>query len=330
MKNLQNFQKLFDIAIFQYLRKKEAQLSQIDSDASVLIRILTEFIKNGGKRIRPALFYYASVSYGGDKEDALMRSMAFELFQTFCLIHDDLIDKSDLRRGKPTVHTKYGQATAILSGDMAMMIADEVFLKFESSERVKKTYNIFKQEVILGEYLESIGSKDTQKVMDLKTARYSFVRPVELAFFILNRDQQLINIWKKVLHEIGMIFQLKDDLMGVFGKKESIGKSTTSDLQEGKYTQLIEFFDTKASSSKKQQFYHVFKQGHLSEKDSHLLRNMLKEENVPEKMIDKISKKNFVIKQDLKKIHEVPLHHILYDILAGIEDMSVIALETPL
>lgn len=324
MNHFLDFQKSFDIHILKYLRKKEDEFFHIDSKAGVLIQILIEFIKQGGKRIRPALFYFAVANYKGNKNNAFMQSMAFEFFHTFCLIHDDLIDQSDLRRGKPTVHIKYDQATAILAGDMALMIADEIFFSFPCSDLVKKTYNHFKQEVLIGQYIDTIGSKDIQKVMDLKTARYSFVRPVELGLQIVGLEKKYINQWKRILYAIGITFQLKDDLIGVFGDQDKIGKSTISDLSEGKYTRLIEFFEKEASLSDKRQFYAHFGKGAMSKTDSKLLKNMLKAKYVPRKIINMILKDAKQIKQDLMKIEESMLHYILRKVLSNIEDMSII------
>ena len=178
MSQLSEFQKTCDQELILHLQKKELELSKVSAEASILIRIISTFIQNGGKRIRPALYYFASISYGANKEEALNLSLTFELFQTFCLIHDDIIDQSPLRRGKPTVHTEYDIPTAILAGDMALMLADELFFAENLSSSIKQIYDTFKQEVLLGEYLDTIGHQDAKTVMDLKTARYTFMRPV--------------------------------------------------------------------------------------------------------------------------------------------------------
>ena len=151
MKQLREFQTMFDVRIFEFLKRKKEEFSLIDSETIVFIDILSEFIKNGGKRIRPALFYFATKSYKGNLDDALVQSMSFEFFQAFCLIHDDIIDKSELRRGNPTVHTKYGQNTAILVGDMALKIANEKVFSLDCSNKEIKTYNSCKQAALMGE-----------------------------------------------------------------------------------------------------------------------------------------------------------------------------------
>lgn len=299
MKQLREFQTMFDVRIFEFLKRKKEEFSLIDSETIVFIDILSEFIKNGGKRIRPALFYFATKSYKGNLDDALVQSMSFEFFQAFCLIHDDIIDKSELRRGNPTVHTKYGQNTAILVGDMALMIADEIFFSLDCSDKVIKTYNSFKQEVLMGEYLDSIGSKNTQKVMELKTARYTFVRPVELALQLLDIDPNKIDRWKNVLLSIRNSFQLKDDLIGVFGDEKIIGKFSDSDLREGKYTRLIKLFEQEAQSSERVAFNQLFKKSTLSHNDCQMFRKMLENKKVPQQVKQQIHQDIVTIKQEL-------------------------------
>ncbi|MDP4011837.1 MAG: polyprenyl synthetase family protein [Candidatus Roizmanbacteria bacterium] len=324
MKQLREFQTMFDVRIFEFLKKKKDEFIQIDPEASIFMDILSEFIQNGGKRIRPALFYFTTKSYKGNLDDALMRSMSFEFFQAFCLIHDDIIDKSELRRGNPTVHTKYGQNTAILVGDMALMIADEIFFSLDCSDKVIKTYNSFKQEVLMGEYLDSIGSKNTQKVMELKTARYTFVRPVELALQLLDLDPNKIDRWKNVLLSIGNSFQLKDDLIGVFGDEKIIGKSSDSDLQERKYTRLIKLFEQEATSSERVAFNQLFKKSTLSHNDCQMLRKMLENKKVPQQVKQQIHQDIITIKQELQSIHELALHGIIYEVLFIIDDMDMV------
>jgi len=324
MKHMREFKELFDVNILRYISTKEQELSIIDSEAAILVQIIAEFIKNGGKRIRPALFYYASTSYGGNKKDALMQSMVFEFFQTFCLIHDDIIDQSDLRRGKPTVHKQHDLPTAILSGDMALMIADELFYSFPSADAVVKTYNTFKQEVLMGEYLDSKGSHNTEKVMDLKTARYSFVRPVELGLRMANCDGKIIENWQTILHATGMVFQLKDDLMGVYGNEETIGKSASSDLAVGKYTQLIKYFTKTASESEMQIFQTYFGKETLLSSELDVLKDLLRSKDVPQKISNSILQQSRLIRSDLQKMQDVSLHSVLRDVLDGIEDMTII------
>ncbi len=324
MSQLSEFQKTCDQELILHLQKKELELSKVSAEASILIRIISTFIQNGGKRIRPALYYFASISYGANKEEALNLSLTFELFQTFCLIHDDIIDQSPLRRGKPTVHTEYDIPTAILAGDMALMLADELFFAENLSSSIKQIYDTFKQEVLLGEYLDTIGHQDAKTVMDLKTARYTFMRPVELGLQNAEVDQKIIEAWKRIMHDIGITFQLKDDLMGVFGSEDSIGKSVDSDLQEGKHTHLIELFKKRASVVQLKQFNTLFEKKEVTHADCDNLRTMLKEYDIPSVIQQEITQSIQYTKKKLNAISHVVLHDVAEEILLFIQDMRMI------
>lgn len=324
MSQLSVFQKSCNEALEEYLQKKECELSKVSAEASILIGIISSFIKQGGKRIRPALYYFASTSYGANKDEVLRQSMTFELFQTFCLMHDDIIDLSPLRRGKATVHTEYDIPTAILAGDMALMCADELFFEKPLSSTVKHIYNSFKQEVWLGEYLDTTGHKDVKTVMDLKTARYTFMRPVELGLQKTEVDQKIIDIWKSAMHDIGITFQLKDDLMGIFGSEKVIGKSVDSDLQEGKHTHLIELLKKRASPAQLEQFNTLFKKKKLSHTDCDNLRTMLIDQGIPSTIQQEITQSIQHTKKKMQSIPHVALHDVVEDIISFIQDMRMI------
>ena len=234
MNKLSDFRKQFDKEINIYLDKKIKLAEKIDKKASDLFKIIKEFINNGGKRLRPAIFYYAFLSYASQNSGKFLKlSFIFELFHSFALIHDDIIDNSDLRRGKQTVHKKYNLSTAILAGDLALMLADEIFSQEINKKKISDLYNEFKQELLIGEYLDTIKIDDINKIMELKTARYSFIKPAVIALNLSIVDKQEIKRWEEVLRETGILFQIKDDLDGMFADEKSLGKPTDSDIKEG-------------------------------------------------------------------------------------------------
>src|SRR3989339_1831649 len=191
MKLLSDFKKQFDKEINIYLDKKIKLAEKIDKKASDLFKIIKEFINNGGKRLRPAIFYYAFLSYASQNSAKVLKlSFIFELFHSFALIHDDIIDNSDLRRGKQTVHKKYNLSTAILAGDLALMLADEIFTEQIKGRKIIDLDNEFKQELLIGEYLDTVKIDDVDKIMELKTARYSFVKPAMIAFNLNQIDKK--------------------------------------------------------------------------------------------------------------------------------------------
>ncbi|PIT88973.1 MAG: hypothetical protein COU27_02800, partial [Candidatus Levybacteria bacterium CG10_big_fil_rev_8_21_14_0_10_36_7] len=224
----------------RFFKIKKKYFLGLGEDGSRLLSVVADFISNSGKLFRPALFYFAFTSHNRNISLAKKQCLIFEFIHSFWLIHDDLIDQAELRRGKQTVHKKYNLATAVLGGNLALMLADEIFYGMQPSSKLQKIYDSFKQEVLIGQYLDSIGSTNIQTVMELKTARYSFVRPVEIGLQMAGVDGKTVAYWKKLMHRIGMTFQLKDDLLGVFGDVKKIGKSADSDLIEGKNTLLIQ------------------------------------------------------------------------------------------
>jgi len=130
-------------------------------------------------------------------------SFIFELFHSFALIHDDIIDNSDLRRGKPTVHKKYDLSTAILAGDLALMLADEIFSQEINKRKIIDLYNEFKQELLIGEYLDVAKIDNVNKIMELKTARYSLVKPAMIAFDLNQINKKEVERWEEILFPHG-------------------------------------------------------------------------------------------------------------------------------
>ena len=267
MKLLSEFKEKFDREINIYFDEKIKSTKKLDKKATDLYEIIKEFVKNGGKRLRPAIFYYSFSSYFPQNSAKILKlSFVFELFHSFALIHDDIIDNSDLRRGKPTIHKKYDLSTAILAGDLALMLADEIFSQGINEPKIIDLYNEFKQELLVGEYLDTIKINDVDKIMELKTARYTFVKPAMIALHLAKANQKEIDNWEKILRETGILFQMKDDLDGTFADEKSLGKPIDSDLKEGKSTLVVEKFLKKSNNEEKKHFYDFFgKQNYKSE-----------------------------------------------------------------
>ena len=259
MNLLLNFKKQFDKEINIYLDKKIKLTEKIDEKGKDLFEVIKEFINNGGKRLRPAIFYYAFSSYSSQNLTAVLKlSFIFELFHSFALIHDDIIDKSDLRRGEPTVHKKYSLSTAILAGDLALMLADEIFSQEINKLEVTDLFNELKQELLIGEYLDTAKIDDINKIMELKTDRYSFIKPAIIALNLVNIDKKDVKKWEEILKETGILFQIKDDLEGTFADEKTLEKPTDSDIKERKSTLIIEKFLKKSNNKEKEHFYSFF------------------------------------------------------------------------
>jgi geranylgeranyl diphosphate synthase type I len=300
MKILDDFKKQFDKEINIYLDKKIKSANRIDEKGSDILKIIKEFINNGGKRLRPAIFYYAFLSYSSQNLAIVLKlSFIFELFQSFALIHDDIIDNSDLRRGKPTVHKKYNLSTAILAGDLALMLADEIFSQEISEQKVIDLYNEFKQELLVGEYLDTVKINDVDKIMELKTARYSFVKPAIIAFSLVKVDKQDIKKWEEILRKTGILFQIKDDLDGTFANEKSLGKPIDSDIKEGKNTLLIKKFLLESNNEEKKHFYSFFGKQNYKNEDLVWYKKTLIKYKIDNEIKNKIANESIEIENKL-------------------------------
>lgn len=244
--------------------------------------VVRDFVLQGGKRIRP-VFVYAGWRCGisaraagadaAEAADTLRVCAALELVQACALIHDDIIDRSDTRRGRPTVHRDFehrhrdrqwsgdpggfGVAAAILAGDLALAWADDLVHGLAPGAApdddatplpapVGATWASMRTEVLGGQYLdivnEAAGDESVQaayQVMEYKTAAYTVARPLELGARMAGAPADLIAGLRSVGHDLGIAFQLRDDLLGVFGDPARTGKPSGDDLISGKRTALL-------------------------------------------------------------------------------------------
>jgi geranylgeranyl diphosphate synthase, type I len=221
----------------------------------------------GGKRVRPALLLLGYEAAGGDdRTDVLGPALSLELLHTCALVHDDVIDRAATRRGRPTVHhgfadqhrvarwagdpDRYGEAVAILLGDLAFVQADELFLGAavppEALLAGLRRFTVLREEVMAGQYLDlhAATSRTTDRdlaltVATLKSGRYSVARPLEIGAVLAGAPAALVDGLGRFGDPLGRAFQVRDDLLGVFGEEAATGKSAASDLAEGKRTLLV-------------------------------------------------------------------------------------------
>ncbi len=245
----------------------------IDPRVGTAADVLRDFVLQGGKRVRPRFAFagwLAGSSATGrdttaapsapDAADALRIAAALELVQACALIHDDIIDRSDTRRGNATVHrvfeqrhrrdgwsgdpAHHGLAAAILVGDLALAWADDMALPLPPA--VAQVWAAMRTEVLGGQYLDIVNEADgdesigaAYRVMRFKTAAYTVARPLELGATLAGAPAGLIEDLRSVGHALGIAFQLRDDLLGVFGDPDLTGKPSGDDLVAGKRTALL-------------------------------------------------------------------------------------------
>jgi len=220
----------------------------------------------GGKGLRGALVRWSYVAHGGpDADDVTGAAIAVELVHLSALIHDDLIDRSDLRRGRPSVHVRaaaehpspgseaaaeHGRSVAVLLGDVVLAAASgPLHTCGVSAEALAAAHAAFVRlqvEVMAGQYLDvdaaarrAADPARALTIATLKSGRYSVARPLELGALLAGVDATATEALLAVGDALGLAFQLQDDLLGVFGDPEVTGKPAGSDLAEGKRTLLV-------------------------------------------------------------------------------------------
>lgn len=201
----------------------------------------------GGKRLRPVLVLMAHEMFGGNAEDALSAALAVEVFHNFTLVHDDIMDKAPLRRGKPTVHKKWDETVAILSGDLMMIRATELLCETRVKD-LRTLLQLFNQtaiEVCEGqqwdmnyEMQNEVSAEEYIHMISLKTA-VLLGCSLKLGALIAGssaEDAESIYAFGK---KIGIAFQIQDDMLDSFGEGEEVGKKIGGDIASNKKTILL-------------------------------------------------------------------------------------------
>ncbi|WP_233576378.1 polyprenyl synthetase family protein [Saccharopolyspora rhizosphaerae] len=254
-----------------YLQSRRDEAADLDPAVGAAVAQLNDFVLGGGKRIRPTFAWWGWRASGGaaDGPEAaamLQAASALELIQTCALVHDDLIDESDTRRGKPTIHrrfqqqhrdsdytgddTQFGMAAAVLLGDLALAWADDMLhssgIPAEAMLRALRPWRAMRTEVLSGQYLDVMGQvavdespEAALKICQLKAASYTVQRPLEVGAEIAGAGPEALAALRRFGSDIGVAFQLRDDLLGVFGDPAVTGKPAGDDLREGKRTVLV-------------------------------------------------------------------------------------------
>jgi geranylgeranyl diphosphate synthase, type I len=228
---------------------------------------IADLVCLGGKRLRPAFVYWGHRATGADHEDGVLHAAgAVELLHNFALVHDDVMDRSVWRRGRPAVHVAlaeahaedglagdgdwFGVAGAILAGDLAFVWSDRLFdeapLPSEALARARRVFTELRVEVMAGQYLDlrlagsvAATEPDALHVALLKSGRYTVTRPLQLGATIGGGDASLDAALVGYGDAIGLAFQLRDDVLGLYGDPDTTGKGAVEDLREGKRTLLI-------------------------------------------------------------------------------------------
>lgn len=236
--------------------------SAFDADLAEPLEATRRLVLAGGKRLRPAFCHWAFVAAGGDPYDPSIVDLgaAFELLHAFALMHDDVMDGSETRRGQPAIHTaftsihenarwrgeprRFGEGVAILAGDLAAVFADRLVSGFPP-EAVALWHEL-KIEINVGQYLDVLGTvraeadlQTARRISRYKSGKYTVERPLALGASLAPRGASVTGVLAAYGEPLGEAFQLRDDILGAFGDTVRTGKPVGDDLREGKPTPLL-------------------------------------------------------------------------------------------
>jgi geranylgeranyl diphosphate synthase type I len=266
---LKKYKLEIDNRLVRYLDNKINKGIEISPNLKELIESIKDFNVRGGKRLRPALVVvgYKCVN-NKDINPVLNASLALEIAHAHFLIHDDIYDEDDLRRGKPTLHKtfreqcsekfgmagsqRFGESQAIIAGNITETLCHEVLLDSDFPENIKiralrkiieilRNTNYGQSLDIINEKtpLDKIKEEDVFKVHELKTAKYTIEGPLHLGVILGGGTEKDMKIMTNYAIPLGIAFQIQDDILGMFGDEKKLGKPIGSDLKEGKRTLLI-------------------------------------------------------------------------------------------
>ena len=259
------------IKIFEDYLKKELKYTKPEN----LYNPVKYLLESGGKRLRPIIALNVSELLGGKISDTLPAAAALEIFHNFTLAHDDIMDNSMLRRGKKTINSKWDNNTGILSGDVMLIISYEVLNQYQDSKYIhlsKKLTEISrlvcegqqadmdfasKNDITENEYFEMIKNKTAVLI------GCSFM----FGGIVAEANDLNTNLLYEIGLNLGIAFQLEDDLLDCFGDQEKFGKKIGGDIIEKKKTLLYLFTNSKLESEKKLEFKNIFNSNEIAESE---------------------------------------------------------------
>jgi geranylgeranyl diphosphate synthase, type I len=271
-----------DAALQEFVAGAVPDVTAIGDELRPLTEVAARFVIDAGKRLRPAFCYWGARAVGAADSPALVRAAAsLELLQACALVHDDVIDRSATRRGRPAVHeqfaalhreqgwsgepAEFGDAVAILLGDLFLVWSTSMLaasgVPGDALRRAQPTVDAMRVELMAGQYLDIAeqarggGSVDRAlRVARFKTAKYTVERPLHVGVAIGGGPGAVRDAFTGYGLPLGEAFQLRDDLLGVFGDPIVTGKPAGDDLREGKRTVLIALAVEAATATGKEAF----------------------------------------------------------------------------
>jgi geranylgeranyl diphosphate synthase, type I len=260
----ERFRALVDQELKVFLEGQVERMSGFAPDAVLLVEELHRVLRSGGKRVRPLFCYWGYVAGGGEPGPAIVRAgAAVEMLHTAAIVHDDVMDRSTLRRGQPptfrrlaaggdgaTSDEAFGVAAAILAGDLAQAFADELLATSGfppgSLLAAMQVFDRMRVEAVAGEYLDLLqslrGNRDeaeARRVGGLKSGSYTILGPVLMGATLAGAEPTVLEGLERYGRPLGEAFQLRDDALSSFGDPLVTGKDPDADIRERRQTALL-------------------------------------------------------------------------------------------
>ncbi len=251
-------------------------------------QIMRDYVDRQGKYRRPALLLLTAHLYGATLSDAILPAAAQQLSEDWILMHDDIEDDSELRRGKPAAHRIYGWVHALDAGDfgqMAMwkMLTD--YIKQVGVEKGKRVYDKFYDMMIYtveGQYIENRFIHDIKdlskadenlyfRIVDSKTCYYTVYGPMQLGALAGNGTENDLEMLKEIGSKAGIAFQIVDDILDMTANEKDFGKKNNGDLYEGKLTLMVLHMYKNATPEEKEKIDAIFKKNRQAKTEQEIL-----------------------------------------------------------
>lgn len=311
---------------------QRAELARaISPDYAALWEMIGDLSSSGGKRIRPYLVYLAYSAYSdAPLEDIIPALGAQEMLHQAMLIHDDVIDRDDVRYGVPNLVGRYreqyatepfaaddpnhfGASAAILAGDLLISESAQSLMQVKTSDALKiqalsVLHNaIFR--VVGGELLDTeaairtSGAASPRLIAIEKTASYSFISPLTMGAILAGASETEVELLRSIGHAIGIAYQMHDDILGIFGDEAITGKSASSDLTEGKRTGIIERFEAIADEDTSKTFFAGFGRSDADDTTIDLLRTIIQTSGALDAQHAEIARLSDSARADIARLH---------------------------
>jgi len=343
--------QLIESELANFLGAQKKYLESIGSELTPASDALTSFLLDSGKRFRPLFAYFGFIGAGGSHSSQVIRACSsLELLQACALIHDDLMDGSDTRRGKPAIHKHFeklhtqesavgssvgfGQAAAILLGDLALVYSDLALhqsgINAEVLPQVLAVHDEMRVELMAGQFLDVYEQTQSAHTVEraltiarYKSGKYTIERPLHFGAAMATTDKNVLaevtSHYSAYGLPLGEAFQLRDDLLGVYGDPDLTGKPAGDDLREGKRTVLVAMAQESMSSTDVKEFESLFGKQDLDLSGIEKLRTIITDTGAPTHV------ENLITELTDKAIHALDTPSIADTSRTVLSDLAIIA-----